>query len=100
MAVRDTGLRYIVGGRSFLDLPKGAVTIVTSRSCISARPIDADWPSRDADLESKTRRVRGFPGTPWSGSENSSNHLEGNDARYVSPGRNNADLNISFCSKK
>lgn len=43
MAARDTGLRYIVGGRSFLSSPKGAVTIVTSRSCISARPIDADW---------------------------------------------------------
>lgn len=91
MAVRDTALRYIVGGRSFLDLPKGAVTIVTSRSCISARPIDADWPSRGADSESKTRRVRGFPGTPCS--EKSSNHLEG--ARYASPGRNNDDLNFA-----
>lgn len=75
--------------------PKGAVTIVTSRSYIFARPIDADWLSRYADSESKTRRVRGFPGTPWSGSEKSSNHLEGNGARYTSLCRNNADLNAA-----
>lgn len=50
-------------GVSFKEIhQKGAVAIVTSRSSISARPFDADWSS--CNSKSKTRRVRGFLGTP------------------------------------
>nr|KAF7434569.1 hypothetical protein H0235_002760 [Vespula pensylvanica] len=50
MSVRDRRTAYeLVGGRSFLDLPKGAVAIVTSRARVSANSVDVDWPSIDAD---------------------------------------------------
>lgn len=57
MSVRDRRTAYeLVGGRSFLDLPKGAVAIVTSRARVSANSVDVDWPSIDADSKSKMRR--------------------------------------------